>query len=259
MIKNKKKLVVFFLSIIFLSCSSLKRNYRYGKIEKIKYIEEIEYDKTIFFGGSDKLQPINRRIYYFNGFFDKNISRPVIKVYDFIIPKFFKDRIRNFFSNFKNITSLLNEILQMKFYDGAETTFRFLINTTIGIGGVFDPATKMGLEKHSETLGRTLAYYGFGAGPYIVSPFLGPTNFRDLTSLGISLYGLKEVHLYDNYLGLNLTNLYAITLMGIDEKERLGIYFMATDYVFEYEYFRYLNKKYLDVLDRKNKYYVKGK
>lgn len=255
---NKNKILIIFLACMTISCSSLKKGYSYGKIEKIKFIEEIEYDKTIFFGGTDKLGPLNRRIYYFNGVFDRYVSYPVISNYDYYIPNLIKSGIKNFFSNFGEIPTGINDFLQLRFYDGMETTFRFAINTTIGIGGLFDPASKIGLLKHTESFGRTLAYYGVGSGPYVVAPFLGPTNVRDLSSYALTTYSLNEMGVYD-YLGIDLTKSYAMLLMGIDMKKNIGIYFMDTDYVFEYEYFRYFNKKYLDVLDEKNKYYSKGK
>ncbi|MFA6877371.1 MAG: VacJ family lipoprotein [Fusobacterium sp.] len=258
MVNKKNKILIIFLACLSFSCSSLKTGYRYGKIEKVKYIEEIDYDKEIFFGGNDKFGPLNRRIYYFNGMFDRYVSYPVISKYEYYTPNLFRRGIENFFSNFREISTGINQFLQLRFYDGMETTFRFVINTTIGIGGLFDPASKIGLLKHKETFGRTLAYYGVGSGPYLVAPFLGPSNVRDLSSYAINTYGLNEIGAY-NYLGMDLTNPYAILLMGLDTKENIGIYFMDTDYVFEYEYFRYLNKKYLDVLDEKNKYYSKGK
>lgn len=257
--RNKKnKVMIIFLAFIFVSCSSLKKGYRYGKIEKVKYIEEIAYDKTIFFGGSDKLGPLNRRVYYFNGIFDRYVSYPVISKYEYYTPSFLRNRVRNFFSNFKEISTGINEFLQLRFYDGMETTFRFVINTTVGVGGLFDPASKIGLFKHYETLGRTLAYYGVGSGAYIVAPFLGPTNVRDLSSYALTTYGLNKIRPYD-YLKIDLTSPYSLLFLAIDTKDKIGIYFMDTDYVFEYEYFRYLNKKYLDVLDEENKYYSKGK
>lgn len=256
--ENRNKILLICLTLIFISCSSIKRGYRYGKIEKVNYLEEMEYDKTIFFGGSDKLGPINRRIYYFNGMFDRYVSYPVLSRYDYYTPNFLKKRISNFFSNFAEIPTGINEFLQLRFYNGMETTFRFAINTTVGIGGLFDPASKIGLSKHRETLGRTLAYYGVGAGSYVVAPFLGPTNVRDLSCYGISSYGLNQVGVYD-YLGMDLASPYGILAFAIDTKNNMGIYFMDTDYVFEYEYFRYLNKKYLDILDKQNKYYSEGK
>lgn len=252
--KNMNKILIICLSSLMISCSSLDKNFRIRPLNnsgpKVK-ITKIEEDKNYFFGEEDSLDPINRRIYYFNGVLDREVLHPTMNAYKYYTPNFFQKRISNFFSNFSNIGTAINQVLQLRLYDGMETVFRFAINTTVGVLGLFDPATKIGLPKHKENLGRTFAHYGIGSGKYVVAPFLGPTNVRDLVAYPVNTLAINKVDAY-NFADMDFSKPHMIGLYSLHLKNYMNIYFMESDYVFEYEYFRYLSKKYQDVLDLKD-------
>lgn len=127
----------------------------------------------------DPYQGFNRAIFSFNEALDENILLPVTKGYKAITPDPVETGVHNFFSNLGDLGVLVNQLLQFKLGDAAETTIRFASNSIIGFGGVLDVATAMGLEKKNEDFGQTLGYWGVEAGPYLVLPFFGPSNVRD--------------------------------------------------------------------------------
>lgn len=130
-------------------------------------------------GTYDPLERVNRAIYIFNDRFDRALLKPVAKGYDFITPDPVQHSIRSFFSNLWTPTVVVNDLLQGKFRQSAADTGRFLVNTTVGIAGLFDVAKHMGLKPHNEDFGQTLGVWGVGEGPYLVWPILGAKNLRD--------------------------------------------------------------------------------
>jgi phospholipid-binding lipoprotein MlaA len=137
-------------------------------------------------GAYDPLEGINRPIYKFNDAIDRGLLRPAAKTYERIVPDPIRSAVNNFFNNAFEPTVIVNDVLQGKGKQAASDTGRFVVNTTVGLLGLFDVATGMGLERHNEDFGQTLAKWGFGAGPYLVVPFLGPTNVRD--GIGLAAY-----------------------------------------------------------------------
>ncbi|MBT5675048.1 MAG: VacJ family lipoprotein [Rhodospirillaceae bacterium] len=128
---------------------------------------------------SDPLEGINRAIFFVNGGLDTILVRPIAWVYGNYVPPFAKQRVSNFFTNLNAPVVFANDLLQFEFEDAAETSARFLINSTIGLAGLFDVASEIGLEPHEADFGQTLHTYGVGPGPYLVLPLLGPSNLRD--------------------------------------------------------------------------------
>ena len=128
---------------------------------------------------SDSLEPFNRRMYAFNTQLDKKVVYPVSVVYGTIIPKPIRIGINNFFKNFDEVPTFVNSLLQLKPKKAVNALGRFTVNSTIGILGLTDPATKIGLKKDSETMGDTLGHYGVKSGSYLVLPILGPSTLRD--------------------------------------------------------------------------------
>lgn len=118
-------------------------------------------------------------MYSFNEWFDRNIFKPVSKGYRVVLPQPVRTGIGNFFSNLHEPIVIVSDLFQGKFKQALSDTGRFLVNTTVGIGGLFDPAKHMGMPKHNEDFGQTLAVWGVGDGPYLVWPFFGPSNLRD--------------------------------------------------------------------------------
>ena len=128
---------------------------------------------------SDPWESVNRRIYTFNDYADRYFLKPIAKGYDWITPQFLQDGIHNMFGNVGEIGNIANSLLHAKFSDTVNDSGRLLINSTIGVLGFFDVASRWGLEEHEEDFGQTLGYWGVGPGPFIVVPFLGPRSVRD--------------------------------------------------------------------------------
>lgn len=127
----------------------------------------------------DPLEPLNRGIYTFNEHVDGLVLTPAAELYRLVLPPFARTGVSNFFSNINDVVVALNNLLQGKVNYAASDASRVVVNSTIGVLGFIDVATKMGLEKHDEDFGQTLGRWGMGDGPYLVLPFFGPSNFRD--------------------------------------------------------------------------------
>lgn len=134
-------------------------------------------------GQNDPFEPVNRAVFAFNTVADRTVIEPAAKAYQTVTPKPARKGIRNFIDNLKSPVVLANDLLQGKWKRAGETAARLVINTTIGIGGVLDVAKSVGIEKHKEDLGQTLASKGVPPGPYLVLPLLGPSNVRDLAGM----------------------------------------------------------------------------
>ncbi len=127
----------------------------------------------------DPLEPMNRVIYRFNDAVDTALIRPIAEGYRFVVPSFVRTGISNFFANIGDVLVALNNLLQGKVVKALSDLGRVAINTTIGIGGLFDFASPIGLEKNNEDFGQTFGFWGIPDGPYLMLPLLGPSNLRD--------------------------------------------------------------------------------
>lgn len=127
----------------------------------------------------DPYEAINRKTYKFNAAFDAAVLKPPTKLYVAVIPPPIRAGINNFYNNINMLPTVANDILQAEWNYAIKDTWRFIANTTIGIGGIFDPASTFSLPPHSNDLGLTFAKWGDKKSPYIVIPFLGPSTFRD--------------------------------------------------------------------------------
>jgi len=126
----------------------------------------------------DPFESYNRAMFKFNDGLDEYVMRPVARGYDAVLPGPVKTGVSNFFSNLGDIFVIINDLLQFKFKQAVSDTTRFVVNSTLGLYGLFDISTPMGMEKHHEDFGQTLATWGIGEGPYIVLPFFGPKTMR---------------------------------------------------------------------------------
>lgn len=130
---------------------------------------------------SDPLEGVNRGIYAFNSTADKYVLRPVAQGYVAVTPGFVRKGVTNFFANLGYPLTIVNQFLQGKPVEGLSDTGRFLVNSTLGIAGLFDPASALGLKPHQEDFGQTFGTWGVGQGWYLMLPFLGPSTNRDFT------------------------------------------------------------------------------
>ena len=160
---------------------------------------------------NDPFEDLNRDIFVFNEKLDEKILKPTALVYRKVTPQFARTGVTNFFNNLEEIDTTINQVLQGEIKYAFNDAGRFVINTTIGLFGLIDVASKMGLEKHEEDFGQTLGVWGISSGPYIMLPFLGPSNPRDLMSRPISSFLSGTFAMEDNDV--------KFTLVGIDALE----------------------------------------
>jgi phospholipid-binding lipoprotein MlaA len=138
--------------------------------------------------GDDPWEGLNRGVYKFNDTVDRATLKPVAKGYRKITPRWFRAGVGNFFANLSYPVTFVNQFLQGKPKLGLQDTGRFVVNSTLGIGGVLDVATKMGLVANDEDFGQTLAVWGVGSGPYLTLPFFGPSTLRDAPSKAVDYF-----------------------------------------------------------------------
>ena len=241
--KIKNILAISTLSFALVACSSTetkstsnlsKENTNISQIQTGNFISDVY----------DPWEPFNRRMYYFNYQIERLVITPIVNTYKFITPDFVEHRVTNFFKNIKVLNTLANSTLQMKGRKSMRALGRLTINTILGLGGIFDVASKMGMPKPYEDFGLTLAHYGVKRGPFLVLPFFGPTNLRDTVGLGGDALILRELDPYDK-MGLFDTDSPALmTLRGIDLRKNVPFNYYQTNSPFEYEYVRYLYGQY---------------
>lgn len=151
----------------------------------------------------DPWRETNQRIFAFNDFFDRILVRPIATTYMTFVPRVARQGIGNFFSNINDINVFVNDLLQLKFGDALTDSGRFAINSTLGVVGIIDVASNLGLEKNEEDFGQTLGYWGVESGPYVVLPVFGSSNVRD--SFGLVLDTLFNPIQYHDEESVRLT------------------------------------------------------
>lgn len=139
----------------------------------------------------DPYESVNRVIFKFNTKADKYVIKPVATAYSKALPNTIQSRVSHFFDNLREITTSANDLLQGKFQQFSHDAGRFVINSTIGILGTFDPASHLGLEKHKEDFGQTLAVWGYKNSAYLVLPILGPSTVRDTAGMAVDFNALS--------------------------------------------------------------------
>ncbi|WP_438866122.1 MlaA family lipoprotein [Pseudomonas abieticivorans] len=187
----------------------------------------------------DPLENMNRRIYHFNYRFDEWVFLPVVNGYRYITPSFLRTGVSNFFNNLGDVPNLLNSLLQLKGKRSLDITGRLLLNTTVGIAGLWDPATMMGLQRQSEDFGQTLGFYGVPSGAYLVLPFLGPSNLRDAGGLLFD-YGAESQINFLNVSQESSRHPEIWALRFVDKRYQTSFRYGQMNSPFEYEKVRYV-------------------
>lgn len=197
---------------------------------------------------ADPWESFNRKMFAFNDSLDQAVLKPVARTYVDVTPQFIRTGVSNFFGNLRDIWSAANSALQAKPAAALENTGRFLINTTVGIYGLFDFATPLGLERHTEDLGQTLGWWGVSSGPYVVLPIFGPSTVRDGLGLVVDSQASIISHVSDIshrntlYAG-RVIDLRAQLLPLTDQVERVAL----DKYTFTRD--AYLQKRLNDIYD----------
>lgn len=187
---------------------------------------------------NDPMEPLNRAVFAVNEAGDKYLAKPLAQGYEFIIPGFLRRGISNFMDNLEEPLTLVNDILQGEPTRALTSLTRFVVNSTVGLGGLFEVGTDIGLERHEEDFGQTFAVWGFPAGPYVVLPFFGPSSVRGTFGEAADWFGDPVSIVLDQVinvkgLSLGLTGLDVIdaryrNLDTLDELRRGSIDFYAT-------------------------------
>ena len=164
---------------------------------------------------NDPFEELNRKTFEINENVDEKILKPVAKFYSNFPPKI-KNGVTNFFNNLEDVETSINQVLQGKPKKSINDISRFIINSTIGLAGFIDVASKIGLERHEEDFGQTLAVWGVGSGPYIMLPGLGPSTLRDTLSRPVSSFSSITFHMTDTDVNVALK-----TIDAIETRERL--------------------------------------
>jgi phospholipid-binding lipoprotein MlaA len=197
----------------------------------------------------DPWEGMNRSIYRFNSYADKYFLNPAVSVYNFVLPGFVRKGIGNFFTNLDNIQTVINEVLQLHGGSALQTTGRLLVNTTVGVAGLFDVATPIGIPQHYEDFGQTLGRWGVPPGPYLVLPLYGPSFARDTVGKGVDaeIFSLIDPLQLDD---VNEGYTYAYyTLLTLNTRASTSFQYYQTGSPFEYELVRLIwaTKRKLDI------------
>lgn len=206
-----------------------------------------EFTDERFAEVADPWEGFNRSMYRFNFYFDSYLFLPVVNGYEFITPVFLQERISSFFSNLTEIRNLSNNLLQLKGAESVTTLGRFLTNSTLGLGGLFDPASSLGMKRYDEDFGHTLSYWGAASGPYLVLPIFGPSSLRDAGGLAVDSglrYGLYTV--VDPFASSD--NSFPIAtgitaLEAVDTRHLQSFRYYESSYPFEYYVVRFIHQK----------------
>ena len=199
-------------------------------------IEENAKEQFVIY---DPIEGTNRSLYKFNAKFDKYVFLPIVDSYDFVVPDYVDDRISSFFSNLGEFTNVTNSALQWKPDKAFTGIGRFAINSTVGLLGLYDPASEIGITQHKEDFGQTLGVWGAGSGAYIVLPVLGPSNVRDTVGMVADAVAFSFVmpnHIQDE-------TAYSIVQYGlkpVNTRANNDFRYHETGSPFEYELVRYV-------------------
>ena len=167
---------------------------------------------------ADPLENFNRGVYGFNKGLDHVLIKPGTQVYRAVTPRPAQRGLRNFFNNVDEPFSFINALLQGKPGEAMHTLGRFLVNTILGVGGLADHATDMGLDERPEDIGQTLAVWGVGSGPYLMLPFFGPSTLRDAAGTGAEFFGADPWRDFPKDIGIHKYERYGITAVEAADK-----------------------------------------
>lgn len=220
--KMVKKILPIFILIFSISNS-------YANENSSNVDEFAEYEKEFSTSEEEVYDPfekVNRKIFVFNDFIDRNVLTPVARAYGNYVPKVLRKSIHNFTNNLTLPISTLNSFAQGKVDNGLATFSNFLINTTLGVGGIFDVAGNKNITYEEEDFGQTFGHYGAKSGPYLMLPLIGPSNLRDVTGSGFSTavdpmgFNLFQVGGSRNYVSAEL-RISNTLFSSVDKRESL--------------------------------------
>jgi phospholipid-binding lipoprotein MlaA len=212
-------------------------------------LDQREFERATFqaLDVYDPFESINRRIYHFNYRLDQWVMLPVVRGYRYVTPQPVRTGVSNFFGNLGEVPTLFNSLAQLKAQRAANATARFLFNTILGVGGVWDPAPRMGLPRQREDFGQTLGYWGVPQGPYLIIPALGPSNLRDATGR-VADFAVERQMDFLQYSETTGGELSLTALRAINARHVTSFRYGQLNSPFEYEKVRYVYSRARDLL-----------
>jgi phospholipid-binding lipoprotein MlaA len=190
----------------------------------------------------DRFERVNRSVYKFNVAVDHAVLRPAARAYVKVLPRPVRTSVSNFTSNLAYPVTMVNDFLQGKVADGVTDAARIVVNTTLGLGGLFDPASHMGLDRHDEDFGQTMGRWGVKSGPYVMLPFFGPSTVRDTFGM-IPDYALTYEVISVNLITEDYISIPLFAIRQVDTRASL----LDTDHVLDstYDPYAFVRNAYL--------------
>jgi len=243
MYSNAIKLIFITALVLILSGCAARSALLPGEVPPMHTVREFSDDENVS-RTRDPWEGFNRSMYKFNYEVDRFVLLPVVAGYEAAVPRFARTGVSNFFANLREVRTFYNCILQGKGKKSLVTLGRFVTNSTIGIGGLFDPATAFGWRREHEDFDRTFETWGVGTGPYLVLPILGPNTVR--SAGGFAVDGgvrLAIMNAIDPFGGTGARTEIESGITGletVDLRYRESFRYYDSDYPFEYYMVRYL-------------------
>jgi phospholipid-binding lipoprotein MlaA len=201
--------------------------------------QQAEYPIRIY----DPWEGTNRALYKFNAQFDRYVFLPVVRAYEFVTPEFVAEGVANFFSNLTEFRNATNGLLQARPDVAGRAVIRLALNSTLGVLGLFDVATRLGVEPQAEDFGQTLGRWGVGNGPYLIVPVYGPSNTRDFGGFATDTavaFAVPPQSIVTDYVYFNPA---IYVLYAIDLRRSIDFRYYETGSAFEYDFARFLYTK----------------
>ncbi len=234
-------LFAMILTLSFCGCATVRTNDE-AEVPPKHTISEFRDQR--FAEVADPWEGFNRNMYRFNFYFDKYLFLPVVNSYEYVTPNFLQDRVSSFYNNIREVKNLTNSMFQLKGVESLTTLGRFVTNSTVGLGGLFDPATSFGLERQEQDFGKTLGYWGMESGPYLVLPIFGPSSVRDAGGLIVDngiYYGIYSAIDPFGSTGHSFAIGTAVTTLDfIDTRHQQSFRYYESGHPFEYYMVRFI-------------------
>ena len=243
MYSNAIKLIIITVLVLILSGCAGRPAVLPDEVPPMHTVDEFSDDENVS-RTRDPWEGLNRSMYKFNYEADRFVLLPVVAGYEAAVPRFARTGVSNFFGNLREIRTFYNCILQAKGKKSLVTFGRFLTNSTIGIGGLFDPATSFGWRRENEDFDHTLETWGVSTGPYLVLPILGPNTVRSAGGYAVD-GGVRWAiaNAVDPFGGTGVRTeieMGTTALETVDLRYRESFRYYDSDYPFEYYMVRYL-------------------
>jgi phospholipid-binding lipoprotein MlaA len=221
-----------------------------------------EAEPVLAEGEWDPLEPINRKVFWFNRTADKYAIRPAARAWNWVLPDVMQWSVRRFFLNLRDPVVAVNCLLQWKPAGFAESLGRFGVNSTVGVAGFMDPAIVFGLERRDEDFGQTLAVWGLREGPFLMTPILGPMNVRDGFGWAVDRVASLTPFFIEGWIGIaaaavDAVNTRSLYLGEIEDAEAASLdFYVAVRNAYAQRRFRQVNDSTEVELDEEDLYFI---